>query len=463
MLSRRKLLQHVANGSSLMLMPRLVLASAEPTKYELVAELTTHRFKPESKGLSSLWLYNGSSPGPMLTATRGDEIFVKFTNRLEQPTTIHWHGIRNINEMDGIPNVTQAAVEPGESFTYRFPVKDAGTFWYHAHNKAWEQVARGLYGALIVKEAQNVSRERDVVLIADDWRLNKDYALDEESFGNLHDWSHGGRLGNWLTINGQSEPHIFIPDSGQIRLRFINAANARKLAFQLANRQQVKVISLDGAPCEPFNIDTIKLGPAQRMDVLVDITANLNALNEVSTRKKFAAARFLFLSDSNVGVSRVTIHDAKPWYPMPKLENAKIVKIHMQGGAMGNLNSAQFQGEERPLRDLAAKNSKVWAFNGKIGGYDLEIAKLSLGETSILRIWNDTNWDHAMHLHGHHFWVESKEFGDSPKHVLRDTYVMTPGERADLVFIADNPGLWLFHCHTLEHHAAGMGGVISVT
>ena len=127
MLSRRKLLQHVANGSSLMLMPRLVLASAEPTKYELVAELTKHRFKPESKGLSSLWLYNGSSPGPMLTATKGDEILVKFTNRLEQPTTIHWHGIRNINEMDGIPNVTQAAVEPGESFTYRFPVKDAGT------------------------------------------------------------------------------------------------------------------------------------------------------------------------------------------------------------------------------------------------------------------------------------------------------------------------------------------------
>ena len=97
MLSRRKLLQHVANGSSLMLMPRLVLASAEPTKYELVAELTKHRFKPESKGLSSLWLYNGSSPGPMLTATKGDEVLVKFTNRLEQPTTIHWHGIRNIN------------------------------------------------------------------------------------------------------------------------------------------------------------------------------------------------------------------------------------------------------------------------------------------------------------------------------------------------------------------------------
>ena len=107
-----------------MLMPRLVLASAEATKYEQVAELTKHRFKPESKGLSSLWLYNGSSPGPMLTATKGDEILVKFTNRLEQPTTIHWHGIRNINEMDGIPNVTQAAVEPGESFTYRFPVSD---------------------------------------------------------------------------------------------------------------------------------------------------------------------------------------------------------------------------------------------------------------------------------------------------------------------------------------------------
>ena len=148
---------------------------------------------------------------------------------------------------------------------------------------------------------------------------------------------------------------------------------------------------------------------------------------------------------------------------MPSLDNAKVIDIHMQGGAMGNLASAVFEGNERSLRDLAMNESKLWAFNGKIGGYDHTLAEVSLGETVILRIWNDTSWEHSMHLHGHHFWVQSREFNESQKVVLRDTYLMKAGEKNDLVFIADNPGLWLFHCHMLEHHAAGMGGVISIS
>ena len=129
---------------------------------------------------------------------------------------------------------------------------------------------------------------------------------------------------------------------------------------------------------------------------------------------------------------------------------------------MGNLGSAEFAGQIIPLRELAMKESKLWAFNGKIGGYTLSLAEVSVGDTVKLDAWNDSAWPHAMHLHGHHFWVDSKEFGLTARQMLRDTYLMQPGERATLVFIADNPGQWLFHCHMLEHHAAGMGGVISV-
>ena len=135
----------------------------------------------------------------------------------------------------------------------------------------------------------------------------------------------------------------------------------------------------------------------------------------------------------------------------------------MQGGAMGNLTSAVFEGEEMPFRKLALEKQKFWAFNGQVGGYEHLLADLNLGDTAILRVFNDTRWEHTMHLHGHHFWVKSKEFGQETHEVLRDTYLMAPGETADLVFIADNPGLWLFHCHALEHHAGGMGGVISVS
>ena len=165
---------------------------------------------------------------------KGETLEIDFHNKLDQPTTIHWHGIRNLNEMDGVPDVTQAVVEPDEQFTYSFPARDAGTFWYHAHNRSFEQVARGLYGPLIVTNSEPRENSRDIVLMADDWRLDEDWRFDEASLGSLHDWSHGGRLGNWLTINGQSQPEIPIPETGFVRLRFINAANARVLSFQLS-------------------------------------------------------------------------------------------------------------------------------------------------------------------------------------------------------------------------------------
>ena len=439
------------------------LAQADGTntrRYALDAKPSPHQFAKDISP-TDLWLYNGESPGPMITAKKGETLEVVFTNHLDQPTTVHWHGIRNINEMDGVPDLTQPAVEPGESFTYRFPVRDAGTFWYHAHNMAWEQVARGLYGALIVTDDDQNLNARDVVVMADDWRLDQNDQIDAESLGSLHDWSHGGRLGNYLTINGQSRPAILRPASGAMRLRLINASNARVLSFQLNDRQPMNVIALDAVPCPAFSQDVITLAPAQRVDVLVQDASRLDQLIEVSTGQLIDAA--YFIAGDEQSVPPLTAAPAQPWYPLPAMETAKVIDLHMQGGAMGNLSSAIFQGEERDLLDLAQNESKLWAFNGQVGGYDLTLADLSLGDVVVIKVWNDSRWQHGMHLHGHHFWVASKEFGDTPKQVLRDTYLMQPGEKADLIFVADNPGLWLFHCHMLEHHAAGMGGVIAIS
>ena len=116
-------------------------------------------------------------------------------NNLDVATTIHWHGIRNLNEMDGVANLTQALIEPGESFAYEFPLNDSGTYWYHAHNMGWEQVARGLYGPLIIDDDQDPEVDHDLCLMIDDWRLDNDGQIDQASLGGLHDWSHGGRLG----------------------------------------------------------------------------------------------------------------------------------------------------------------------------------------------------------------------------------------------------------------------------
>ena len=461
MINRRKLFTQAVVSLSFMAMPKLVQAGKIIRRYQLTAKIGSASFA-QDRNQTNLWLYNNTTPGPLLKAKKGEVLEVEFINKLDQPTTIHWHGIRNINEMDGVPDLTQAAVEPDDKFTYRFPVNDAGTFWYHAHNKSWEQVARGLYGALIVlDEHETFEDARDHLIVADDWLLDDNSQIDSSSLGSLGHWSHGGRLGNALTINGSYRPTIETAAMGQVRLRLLNAANARILSFALNDGLPIKVVSVDGSPCKPFEVEQVKISPAQRVDIVVEDGAQLSRLFEISTKTRFEAAVFIPTKMHNS--QKRIIYNKSPYYNQVKNINARLVDIHMQGGAMGNLVSAVFEGEERGLRDLAMNESKLWAFNGQVGGYDVNLADVNLGDIVSLRVWNDTAWPHAMHLHGQHFWVESREFGQEEIALLRDTYLMQPGEKKDLVFVADNPGLWLFHCHMLEHHAAGMGGVISVS
>lgn len=458
---RRTFLKGSVAVAVLTTLPRLTLATIGENHYQLTAGQSPYRLGPKGSSEARLWLYNGSSPGPAITAEKGDKLTVEFTNQLTQPTTVHWHGIRNLNEMDGVPDVTQAAVEPGESFTYHFPVNDAGTFWYHAHNKTWEQVARGLYGPLIINERSPSGTSDDIVLLADDWRLKDDYQFDYGSLGAMMDWSHQGRLGNWLTINGQTKPTIKVQRNGIARLRLINASNARTLAFDFGERG-AEVIALDGAPCKPFSQSVIRFGPAQRVDALIEVGDKNFTLSEISKGQAYAAAEFEVSETTDKIVSKSDLKKLAIWSDFPDISQVKNIDIHMQGGAMGNLSSAIFKGEEKSLRKLAMEHSKFWALNGNIGSNDYTIAEINLGQVVSLNVWNDTSWAHSMHLHGHHFWVNSLEFGENPKLIMRDSYLMKRGEKASLIFVADNPGLWLFHCHMLEHHAAGMGGVIHI-
>ena len=161
-------------------MPTLLKARQNVRRYSLAAGFSSSSFSDDGV-MTELWLYNQQTPGPLLVAKRGEVLEVEFHNNLQKPTTIHWHGIRNLNEMDGVPGLTQQAIEPGDSFTYRFPVNDPGTFWYHAHNKAWEQVARGLYGPLIILDDQEeFENPFDQVIVIDDWLINSAEQIDEK-------------------------------------------------------------------------------------------------------------------------------------------------------------------------------------------------------------------------------------------------------------------------------------------
>jgi len=142
-------------------------------------------------GKLRVWAYNGQVPGPELRIRLGETLRVRFTNRLPQPTTIHWHGVRVPNGMDGVPSVTQPPVEPGATFVYEFTPKDAGTFWFHPHVRSSEQVERGLYGVLIVEDRAPAPYARDVVWVLDDWLLDETRQI-FGAFNTPHDLMHDG-------------------------------------------------------------------------------------------------------------------------------------------------------------------------------------------------------------------------------------------------------------------------------
>ena len=229
MTSRRQFLKILPYSFLLTACKPLVFDTKKVVKYKLAANKTSFNFNEKFK--ANLLLYNNTNPGPLLKANVGDILKIDFKNNLDQPTSIHWHGIKNINKMDGVPYLTQDPVQPGETFSYEFPVNQSGTYWYHAHFESWKQVAKGLYGPLVVNDKTDDLIEDDIVILADDWRLNKKYQIDEKSFGSLMDWSHAGRVGNWLTINGKKSPEYSIKANSRARLRFINASNARILKF----------------------------------------------------------------------------------------------------------------------------------------------------------------------------------------------------------------------------------------
>jgi FtsP/CotA-like multicopper oxidase with cupredoxin domain len=459
MTSRRQFLKYIPCTFVVTKYNAVLADNKNVINYKITAKKTSFSFKDNTS--AELLLYNDTNPGPTLKGNVGDILRVNFTNNLDEPTSIHWHGIKNINKMDGVPYLTQDPIQPGETFVYEFPLNHSGTYWYHAHMDSWKQVAKGLYGPLVVSNSKENIFDDDLVILADDWRLNKNYEIDEKSFGSLMDWSHAGRVGNWLTINGEKSPQYSIKANSRARLRFINASNARILKFGSSLKNN-NIIAIDGVTVNPMLVKNFTLAPGQRIDLLIN-TIDLLKVDffEISHTKKLKAFTLNVTKANNKTKDIANINFKSNWI-LPKLDNAKTISIRMQGGAMGNLSKANLDGVEKDFRTLATEDKKLWAFNKEIGSYEYLLAKVKLNQVVILDVWNDTRWPHSMHLHGNHFFVKSQEFKGNNDFILRDTYLMQAGEIAKLIFLADNPGKWLFHCHMLEHAASGMVSYIDV-
>ncbi len=418
---------------------------------------------------TGVWCYNGAVPGPEIRARQGERLRVLVENQLSQDTTVHWHGLRIPHAMDGVPDLTQPPIRPGEAFAYEFDLPDAGTFWYHPHVDSSEQQGRGLYGVLVVEEAAPPAVDREAVWVVDDWRLTEEGAI-SETFDHPHDLSHDGRLGNVATLNGQDSAEFAVRAGERLRLRIVNTANARIFALRFEGHRP-RVIALDGQPAIPHEPDGGRLvvPPAGRVDVILDMEGEAGGryavTDEFYPRQSY---RYLDLVYDQAAPLRESPLDAAVALapnpiPEPSLAEAQHHDMVLAGGAMGGMRSAILDGRALDIRDLAGRG-KVWAMNGIAAhGHVMDpLFTFQLGRTQLLSIRNDTAFPHPMHLHGHSFRLLTRNGQPVPGRPWLDSVLLAPEERVEVAFVADNPGDWLFHCHVLEHMQAGMSAVVRV-
>ena len=454
----------LTGGAALAAAPFLPIAASDTaasrlTEVALTAATATAQLAPATYPATAVWTYNGTAPGPVIRARQGDRLRVRVTNRLDESTTVHWHGIRLPNAMDGVPYITQPPIEPGGEFVYEFALPDAGTYWYHPHQRSFEQSARGLHGALIVEERTPIPVDRDVVWVLSDWRLTKSASI-AGGFGNFMDVSHAGRIGNVVTINGADLDQVVVRAGERIRLRLVNAANARVFALEFGGHSP-QVIALDGQPVTPHPPagGRVVLGPAMRADLVIDMQGEPGSAHDIRDtfyrQRSYRLVELAYVQQEPAAAQRpqAPVALAPNPLPEPRLRDAERHEIVFRGGMMGDMRGIP--------RGMA------WAVNGAPGtcgdGKPFDpLLWLRRGRSCVLKLVNDTAWPHPIHLHGHAFRVITRNEQPTAHREWRDTVLLMPRERAEIAFVADNPGDWMFHCHVLEHQAGGMMACVRV-
>jgi FtsP/CotA-like multicopper oxidase with cupredoxin domain len=260
--------------------------------------------------------------------------------------------------MDGVPHSTQAPIGPGETITYEFEVPDAGTNWHHPHQRSFEQVGRGLAGPLIVEERDPIEVDRDVTWTLGDWRLRKDASLSED-FGNLHDVSHAGRIGNTVTVNGRIREAFFARAGERLRLRLINTANARSFELEFKDHDP-QVIAIDGQPVAPHgpHENRVVLYPGMRVDLVLDMTEKAGERYAVEDRfYRGCEYRLVDLAYTDEPPLRIRPRDAPISLAPnslsdPNLAQAQRHEVVLGGGMVGGMMSAVVEGPPMDMREM---------------------------------------------------------------------------------------------------------------
>ena len=380
--------------------------------------------------------FNGTCPGPEIRQRQNDILRARVENGLEDGTLVHWHGIRLPNAMDGVNVLTQDVIIPNEGYEYRFPVPDAGTYWYHSHYLSYEQVARGLFGPLIVEEPAPPDVDQDITAILFDIRLDDTGQFDMEF--DRADFITAGRLGDLMATFLSSEQARL---GDRIRLRLINPTPDRIFEIRIDGLTGF-CVAYDGMPLpELVSLGNLKLAPAQRIDIIADVTGDV-ILRETVPSGGEELGRIVLNGQRQIRSAPIAPLPANP-VPAPG-EITQTADLFMQGGAGGGAHGG-FGG---------------WAFNDVSGLPNEPLISARRGEAVQVRMVNDTAFPHGIHLHGHHFWETDQ---NGARTHLRDTTLVAPGETMTIVCVLDNPGAWMLHCHMLSHQADGMATWMQVS
>ncbi len=407
---------------------------------------------------ANLLTYNQQLPGPQLEARPGDTVQIQFTNRLNQPTNLHFHGL-HIPPTGSGDNVF-LEISPGESHTYEFQIPEdhpAGTFWYHPHYHGLvaEQLFAGLAGLFIVRgdldDIPEVQAAKETALVL------KDLALDRR--GNIPNPGHmaqmTGRIGDLLLANGQLNPEITVLQGGLLRLRLLNASPSRFFQLSLEEHPLFLIATDGGAISAPVELNNLVLAPGERAEVLIRATQTSGQYRLLNT--PFNPAQGMMGGGMMGGPSRqrrtetvatlaysgTTTETPLPTalLPIAPLPEPQIVR--------------QFT--------LNHGHGMVFLINGQVFDHNRVDTQVSLGTVEDWEIINTGTMAHPFHVHVNKFQVISRNGQTEPYLTWKDVVSVNPGERVRIrMAFRDYTGKTVYHCHVLDHEDRGMMGILDI-
>lgn len=435
----------VIEPSPLPIPPLLEDKSDDPDKaeFELHAEHGVKEFLPGKE--TETMGYNGDYLGPVIQVRKGQDVAVKVNNDLKsEVTTMHWHGLEVDGENDGGPH---SGIQAGESWTSEFTIdQPASTLWFHPHpeQQTGKQVYKGLAGLFFIEDEQSDKLdipksygENDVPLVLQDKRFDKDgnanYELAMPDVMN-------GLQGNSMLVNGVINPYLEVPQ-GMMRLRLLNGSNASVYTLNFSEHETFYQIASDGGFLEaPVEMNELVLGPAERAEILVDFSdfKKGDTVQLVNGDKKF--------------MDFVVKNEAKETFTVPT-ELTTIEKIAPETAS--TTREFVFQGMGPHVN-----------INGKQMDMDRIDEEVSLDNTEIWEVSNDSSMGmmggtvHPFHAHGTQFQILDRDGKAPPSNEAgwKDTFLVDPGETVRVIATFEDPGVFMYHCHILEHEDAGMMG-----